>query len=47
MESFELNGMWWFPDLPNRKMAGILKFDPEHGIVLDIGADLLFTNQWC
>lgn len=35
MDAFETNGMWWLPDNPNDKVAGILKFDPLIGATLE------------
>jgi ApeA N-terminal domain 1 len=34
-EPFELKGVWWLPDQPEKQVAGTVSFDPIEGIVLD------------
>ena len=36
MEEFEHVGHWWFPQFPDNKVAGILKFHPIEGARLKI-----------
>lgn len=34
--SFELKGIFWLPDVEAYQVHGILKYEPEHGVTLDI-----------
>jgi len=36
MEPFEVKGRWWEPQQPDKKLNGILRFDPEDGARLEI-----------
>ena len=35
MEKFEYKGMWWTPENPDHKVAGVIKFDPVEGSVVE------------
>ncbi len=35
MDSFELIGLWWYPDTPSKPFAGKLSFDPASGARLE------------
>jgi len=36
MEEFEYSGKWWLPEIPDGKMFGTLRFDPEKNIKLEL-----------
>lgn len=36
MESFKFNGLWWLPDNPTERIAGILEFDSSNGARLEL-----------
>src|SRR5262245_6860828 len=36
MEPFECSGVWWTPDAPSSRIAGILRFSHEDGLVLSL-----------
>lgn len=35
-ESFEVVGLWWTPEAPERKISGTLSYDPEDGLRLSL-----------
>jgi len=35
-ESFECSGLWWLPDNSEDRVAGVLRFSPEDGLVLNL-----------
>ncbi|MGJ5630121.1 HEPN domain-containing protein [Nostoc sp. CALU 1950] len=41
MEDFERVGEWWLPEMPDRKVAGILKFNPTIGGTLELLGSLI------
>jgi len=36
IEEFEYKGIWWLPDRPKEQIAGILRFTPNEGAILDL-----------
>ncbi len=36
MESFEYNGLWWFPDKPDNQVSGVLRLDSGYGANLEL-----------
>jgi hypothetical protein len=36
MEPFEYSGLWWVPDNPAERVAGVLNFSPKDGLVLNL-----------
>ena len=36
LDNFELKGIWWLPDKPDLRMSGILSFDNEKKIILEL-----------
>ena len=36
MEKINLNGIWWLPDAPEARISGILNYDPNEGIFLEL-----------
>ncbi|MFG1766940.1 HEPN domain-containing protein [Micromonospora parva] len=48
-ESAEWAGLWWLPDDPDERIPGVLRYEPEDGLVLSlIGAfeDRIFSNPF-
>ena len=35
-EKFEIKGLWWLPENPDKKLTGTLSYDPEDGAVLEL-----------
>jgi len=42
MESFDFKGLWWLPNNPSEKLAGICSFTPFEGGELELIGD--FTS---
>ncbi len=36
MKKFEYKGEWWLPESPNKKIIGLIKFDPYNGGILEL-----------
>ena len=36
MDAFECNGFWWLASAPDKKVAGVLRFSDEQGLVLSL-----------
>lgn len=45
MESFEYDGLWYLPENPQNKFAGVLQFTPETGGTLRIIGNSLINQQ--
>src|SRR6185436_19440178 len=40
-ESFEIEGFWWHPDQPERKVPGKMVFDPLRGTIVHLTSPLM------
>jgi ApeA-like protein len=36
LEPFEHRGLWWLPEIPDRKVAGVLSFSQDEGAALEL-----------
>jgi hypothetical protein len=45
LNSFEEKGFWWIPNDKENRVAGVLKFDPEKGIKLELFDSLNVQNS--
>ena len=44
-EKFEYVGIWWLPEKPKEKLSGMLKYEPQEGLKLNLVGELDFTKK--